>query len=153
MDAALKNLESDLDNIAISDILTHEELVYFKSKLLQKKREVLEQSRSAIVSKKIVLDANEMKDELDIAAVTIEQELTFRLLDRSRKLLKEIDHALLKMETGDYGYCEGTGELIPKKRLELAPWVRHSVEHKQNLEFRKKILKQSRSQEGASFFN
>lgn len=153
MDAAMKNLESDNEKIGVSDVLSRDELIYFKKKLLQKRNEVLEQSRSTIDSKKIVLDANEMKDELDLAAVTIEQELTFRLLDRSRKLLKEIEHALEKIKTGDYGYCEGTGELIPKKRLDLAPWVRHSVEHKQNLEFRKKILKQSRGQDGVSFFN
>ncbi len=153
MDAMLKKMEFEEVKIGDSDILTYEELNHFKTKLLQKKREILEQSRNAIESKKIVLDANEMKDELDLAAVTIEQELTFRLLDRSRKLLREIDHALRKIGSGDYGYCEGTGEVIPKKRLELAPWVRHGVEHKQNLEFRKKILKQSRGQEHSAFFN
>lgn len=151
MDVAV-NAEMGSGEIGASDILTRDELLYFKRKLLEKKREVIEQSRSTIESNKICLDSNEMKDELDLAAVTIEQELTFRLLDRSRKLLREIDHALEKIEMGDYGYCEGTGDMIPKKRLELAPWVRHSVEHKQNLEFRKKILKQSRNKQGISYF-
>ena len=153
MDAAEQKHDVDSDSIGESDILTREELLYFKKKLLQKRQEVLEQSRMTIDSKKMCLDVNEMKDELDLAAVTIEQELTFRLLDRNRKLLREIDHALGKIESGDYGYCEGTGESIPKKRLELAPWVRHSVEHKQNLEFRKKILKQARTNDGTGFFS
>ena len=79
-----------------------------------------------------------MMDEVDLATVTIEQDLTFRLLDRERRLLSEIDHALMKMKNGDFGYCEGTGEPIPKRRLELTPWTRHSVKHKEQLEKRKK---------------
>ncbi len=43
-----------------------------------------------------------------------------------------------KITSGDFGYCEGTGDPIPKKRLELAPWVRYSVEF---LEQKEKIGK------------
>ncbi len=152
MDAAAKNVDV-ADSIETSDVLSVDELHDFKTKLLRKKYELIEQSRNMIDSNKICLDANDMKDEIDLASVTIEHELTFRLLDRSRKLLREINHALAKFETGDFGYCEGTGEIIPKKRLELAPWARHSVEHKQNLEIRKRLLKQSKSDDLASAFS
>ena len=152
MDAAVKSVEMLREKIGISDILTPEELCHFKRKLVDKKAEIVAQSRLTIESNKIRLDANEMKDEIDLASMTIEQDLTFRLLDRSRKLLKEIDHALRKIESGDYGYCEGTGEVIPKKRLDLAPWVRHSVEHKQLLERRKNILRQSKGGDSLRFF-
>ena len=37
-------------------------------------------------------------------------------------------------ESGEYGLCEGTGEPIPRARLELRPWARYSVEHKMVLE-------------------
>ena len=79
-----------------------------------------------------------MMDEVDLAAATMEQNLTFRLLDRDRDLLSEVENALNKLKTGDYGYCEGTGEAIPKKRLELTPWTRHSVKYKEHLEKMKK---------------
>ena len=85
----------------------------------------------------IALDTNEMMDEVDLASATIEQNLTFRLLDRERIMLGEIERALAKIKNGDFGYCEGTGEAIPKKRLELAPWTRHSVKHKEKLEDRR----------------
>ncbi len=145
MDAAVKHigLASSEDNFE-PDPLSSDELLHFKNQLIKKKQELVEQSRHMIESNKICLAADDMKDEVDLASATIEHELTLRLLDRARKLLREINHALTKFESGDYGYCEGTGEMIPKKRLELAPWVRHSVEHKQNLERRKKILKQSK---------
>lgn len=137
----MKDLELVGENIAKSDVLTPDELLYFKTMLLEKKHTILEQARTIVESKKICLDANEMKDEIDLASMTIEQNLTFRLLERSRKLLKEIERALYKIDSGDYGYCEGTGEMIPKKRLHLAPWVRHGVEFKQVLERRKNLMK------------
>jgi DnaK suppressor protein len=84
------------------------------------------------------MDANELMDEVDLASATIEQNLTFRLLDRDRKLVAEIERAIDKLKHGDYGYCEGTGEPIPKKRLELRPWTRHSVKYKEQLEKLKK---------------
>ena len=79
-----------------------------------------------------------MYDEVDLASATAEQNLTLRLLDRDHKLLAEIDHAIEKIDTGEYGFCEGTGEVIPKRRLELRPWCRHSVKYKEQLERMKK---------------
>ena len=79
-----------------------------------------------------------MFDEVDLAAATIEQNVTFKLLDRDRKLLAEINRALDKIETGEYGYCEGTGEPIPKRRLEARPWCKYSVKYKEKLEKQKK---------------
>ncbi len=79
-----------------------------------------------------------MYDEVDLASATVEQNLTFKLLDRDRKLMAEIEHALAKIDTGEYGYCEGTGEVIPKRRLEVRPWCKYSVKYKEQLEKRKK---------------
>lgn len=150
MDAAVKNKEKLEEGIAGSDIFSPTELLWFKRQLLEKKTEVIEHAKMTIGSNRIKLDADEMKDDVDLASASIEQDLTFRLLDRSRKLLKEIDHALKKIQSGDYGYCEGTGEIIPKKRLELTPWVRYSVEHKSILETRKKLM-QSRQEDSFAF--
>lgn len=120
------------------ETLSDAELAYFRELLIEKQRRILDEARQTIGSEKITLDPNDMKDEVDLASVAIQQDLTFRLLDRSRKLLNEIQHALRKIDDGEYGYCEGTGELIPRKRLKLAPWVRHSVEHKERLEIRRR---------------
>lgn len=131
----------DLDSYSLEDYAK------FKQILLKKKSELLAEAKTIIDSGKINLDANEMKDEVDLASCTIDQDLTFRLLDRARKLLREIERALQKIENGDYGYCEGTGEIIPRKRLELAPWVRHGVEHKSHLEKIKKMAKKAQKNE------
>ena len=116
------------------DSFSATDLMEFKKLLNKHKQELLAKARSAIEAGNIEYDPNEMTDEVDMASATIEQNLQFRLLDRDRKLLGEIDHALNKIEAGDFGFCEGTGELIPKRRLELRPWTRHSVKYKEQIE-------------------
>ena len=117
-----------------SEALTQQDLDEFKQRLLQARQDIIAKAKQAVDSGNIHLDKNEMMDEVDLASATVEQNLTFRLLDRDRKLLAEIDHALKKIENGTYGICEGTGEHIPKRRLELRPWCRHSVRYKESVE-------------------
>ena len=134
----MTNSQSQYDEIESSDIFTQEELQNFQNILVAEKEKILAKSKSTVEGGSIKIDTNEMMDEVDLASATIEQNLTFRLLDRERKLLREINRALQKIKSGDYGYCEGTGEPIPKKRLELTPWTRHSVKYKEELERMKK---------------
>jgi DnaK suppressor protein len=126
------------EDIAPSNLFSYEELKVFYEMLIKEKKKVLANAKAAVEAGSIRLDTNEMMDEVDLASATIEQNLTFHLLDRERRLLAEVEHALEKIKRGDYGYCEGTGEPIPKRRLELAPWTRHSVKHKEQLEKMKK---------------
>jgi DnaK suppressor protein len=124
-----------LDN---HEFLTREELEHFRALLLEEREKLLQKSQQLVRGGNIELDKNEMLDEVDLASATTEQNLTFKLLDRDRKLLSEIEHALEKIRTGEYGFCEGTGEPIPKRRLEVRPWCRHSVKYKEQLERMKK---------------
>ena len=126
------------EQIAPSDLFTVDELLLFRESLRREKTQILYNAKAAMESGSITLDKNEMRDDVDLASVNIEQDLTFRLLNRDRQRLMEIEHALRKIKKGDYGYCEGTGDSIPKKRLELAPWTRHSVAYKEYLERMKK---------------
>ena len=132
------NPTDDDEQIAESDLFSMDELKMFREMLVKEKKKLIAKAKAAVETGAMKLDTNEMMDEVDLASATIEQNLTFRLLDRERKLLAQIEHALLKIRNGQYGYCEGTGEAIPKRRLELAPWTRHSVKHKEYLERMKK---------------
>lgn len=124
--------------IAVSDIFSRDELQLFRKLLLEEKQKLLSKAKDTVARGAIAIDSNEMMDEVDLASATVEQNLTFRLLDRERKLLGEIDHALDKIKNGDFGYCEGTGEPIPKKRLEIRPWCKYSVGYKEQMERMKK---------------
>jgi DnaK suppressor protein len=79
-----------------------------------------------------------MAEEMDMAQRHAEQAYLMRFADKERKLLREIDHALSKFEEGEYGICEGTGEPISYRRLELRPWTRYSVEYKEQIEREKR---------------
>lgn len=119
-------------------LFTDDELKIFRELLDTERNKILQKARKAMEEGNMQFAKDDMMDEVDQASAMIEQNLTFRLLDRDRKLLGEIDHAINKIETGEYGYCEGTGEPIPKRRLELRPWCRHSVKYKEKLERMKK---------------
>jgi len=70
----------------------------------------------------------------DIGTDNYEQEFALGLMDSERKLLKEIDDALERIEQKVYGTCEGTGKPIAKARLEAQPWARYCVEYARMLE-------------------
>ena len=124
--------------MSTADAFSKEDLEMFRTLLTDERKKLILKARIAMESGNIALNKDEMMDEVDLASATVEQNLTFRLLDRDRKLLGEIEHAIEKLDDGEYGFCEGTGELIPKRRLELRPWTRHSVKYKEQLERMKK---------------
>lgn len=77
-------------------------------------------------------------DSADVAAVEASQAAIAKLGDREKKLLKQINHALEKMESDEYGICEYSGEEIPFKRLQISPWAKYTVEAKEEIERRER---------------
>jgi RNA polymerase-binding protein DksA len=65
----------------------------------------------------------------DMGTDNYEQEFTLALVETDRKLLREINNALAKIQNGTFGICEGTGKPISKARLEAQPWARYSIEY------------------------
>lgn len=134
----IKPFSVDDYEITESDLFAQDEIIVFLEMLHRAKEELLLKTKSKISSGEIVLDTNEMADEVDLATAAIEQSLTLKLLDRDRHQLNEIERAIDKIAVGDFGYCEGTGDAIPKRRLELSPWTRYSVKYQEQLEKTKK---------------
>ena len=121
--------------------LTAVDIDHFKQALLEKRREILgnvsEMHNEAL--KKSRLDATGDLSSMpihmaDIGTGKYEQEFALGLLDSERKLLREIDDALQRIEKKTYGICEGTGKPITKARLEAQPWARYCVEYARMLE-------------------
>ncbi|RJO64839.1 MAG: TraR/DksA family transcriptional regulator [Myxococcales bacterium] len=112
------------------------ELQHFKDLLMKKRQELLD----TINARKQLSFKNQeiVVEEIEQASQASEQALHMRLLDKDLKLLREIDLALARFEEGTYGLCEGTGEEIDRKRLELRPWTRYSLDYKEELEQKKK---------------
>lgn len=101
------------------EYMNPQQLEYFRQKLLAWKEELLEESRATIMH---LQEENLNEPDLnDRATVEMETALELRTRDRYRKLLDKIEAALKRIETGEYGYCEATGEEIGLKRLEARP--------------------------------
>lgn len=112
--------------------LSKQELNGLYTKLVDEKARVLGNFENRVDN--ALAEEDVLADEIDIAQRSTDQAWLFRMADKDRKLLIEIEAALEKMHTGEYGVCEGTDEPIGYKRLELRPWTRYSVGYKEMLE-------------------
>lgn len=112
--------------------LSKQELNSLYAKLVEEKSRVLGNFENRVDN--ALAEEDVLADEIDIAQRSTDQAWLFRMADKDRKLLIEIEAALEKMHSGEYGVCEGTDEPIGFKRLELRPWTRYSVGYKEMLE-------------------
>lgn len=99
---------------------------YFRRKLLKWKEELLHESNETLQS--LQEDSLAQPDLADRATAETDRALELRTRDRFRKLISKIDSALRRIEAGEYGYCDETGEPISLKRLEARPIATLSVE-------------------------
>jgi len=121
--------------------LTAADIERFKQALLEKRVEIVgsvnEMYDEALKRSRLDAtgDLSSMPTHMaDIGTDNYEQEFALGLMDSERKLLREIDDALERIENGVYGKCEGTGKPINKARLEAKPWARYDVEYARMLE-------------------
>ncbi len=117
------------------------QIEYFSRKLNSWKEELLNNSRDTLTHLK---EENWNEPDLnDRATIETDTGIELRTRDRYRKLIDKIDEALKRIEIGEYGYCEETGEEIGLKRLEARPIAtlcieaqeRHENYEKQHLDF------------------
>lgn len=95
------------------------QLEYFRLKLQNWREELLDESRETLTHLK---EENWNEPDLnDRASVETETTIELRTRDRYRKLIDKIETAIARIDKGDYGYCEETGEKIGLKRLEARP--------------------------------
>ena len=119
--------------------LSNKELEVYRELLLSKRRELVGDMYS--MEREALQRSGENLSNLpmhmaDMGTDNYEQEFTLGLMEKDRQLLREINAALLKIQNGMYGICEGTGKPISKARLEVQPWARYSIEHARKLESR-----------------
>ncbi|NAZ35403.1 RNA polymerase-binding protein DksA [Rubellimicrobium sp. CFH 75288] len=117
--------------------MNERQLEYFRRKLLAWKAEILEESRETIEGMKGA--TRNIPDIADRASEETDRALELRTRDRQRKLVAKIDAALRRIEDGEYGYCEITGEPISLKRLDARPIATMTLEAQERHERREKV--------------
>jgi DnaK suppressor protein len=107
-------------------------------KLLEESKRNLLQSAKKTLSEEATFDTDDLPDEIDLASSEYSQSMVFRLRDREKFLLKKIDDALARIETGTYGICEICEEDISLKRLEARPVTTMCIRCKEEQEKQEK---------------
>ena len=92
---------------------------YFRGKLLAWKEEILKEARETLVT--LQSESENHPDIADRASSETDRAIELRARDRQRKLIAKIDAAIARIDEGNYGSCEETGEPISLKRLEARP--------------------------------
>ncbi|HKL45423.1 MAG TPA: RNA polymerase-binding protein DksA [Roseovarius sp.] len=117
--------------------MNERQLEYFRRKLVNWKNDLLEDSRDTIEG--LQDGTRAIPDVADRASEETDRALELRTRDRQRKLVTKIDAALRRIENGEYGYCEVTGEPISLKRLDARPIATMTLEAQERHERREKV--------------
>ncbi len=113
-------------------------LEFFRQKLLNWRQELIEESQQTIDN--LRSEIRDVGDEAERATRETENSLELRTRDRYRKLIGKIESALRRVDEGDYGYCEETGEEIGIKRLNARPIATLCLDAQERRELRQKQL-------------
>jgi DnaK suppressor protein len=111
---------------------------YFRRKLLQWRVDLVEESKQTIDNLRD--EVRDVGDEAERATRETENSLELRTRDRYRKLISKIDKALRRIEDGEYGYCEETGEEIGLERLEARPIATMCLDAQERWEHRQRQM-------------
>ena len=116
--------------------LTHEETQRLKAALVKIRDELHYKARERKAEGMYEISRDDLADEADLASVETAQDVGMKLAEHERNKLYLVEKALKKIDDNDnsYGMCEGTGEPIGFRRLEVQPWVPFSLRYQEELE-------------------
>ena len=129
--------EAELLKMSDKDYMSAAQLEFFRTKLQTLKDDIL---KHASETTEHLRENILVPDPADRATIEEEHALELRTRDRERKLLKKVEQALARIESGDYGWCEETGEPIGISRLIARPTANLSLEAQERRELRQKLF-------------
>jgi DnaK suppressor protein len=130
--------EDELLAMPESEYMNDKQLEFFRARLQGQKDDLL--SNAGETTEHLREDTTIVPDPADRATIEEEHALELRTRDRERKLLKKISQALARLDTGEYGYCDETGEPIGLPRLLARPTATLSLEAQQRRELKQKMF-------------
>ncbi|MCA3212275.1 MAG: RNA polymerase-binding protein DksA [Burkholderiales bacterium] len=128
--------EEELLKMSEADYMNEDQLAFFRYRLQQMERELL---ANADETTEHLRETVIVPDPADRATIEEEHALELRTRDRERKLLKKVQQALARIDSGDYGFCEETGDPIGVPRLLARPTATLSLEAQQRREMKQKL--------------
>jgi DnaK suppressor protein len=129
--------ESQLLRMPESEYMNERQLGFFRDRLRQLEQEILS---NAGATTEHLRETQFVPDPADRATIEEEHALELRTRDRERKLLKKVQQSIARIDAGDYGWCEETGEPIGIRRLLARPTATLSLEAQERREMRQKMF-------------
>lgn len=120
------------------EYMSPEQLEYFRQKLLTWRADLVEESQQTMDNLRD--EVRDVGDDAERATRETENSLELRTRDRYRKLISKIDKALKRIDDGEYGYCEETGEEIGLERLEARPIATLCFDAQERWEHRQRLM-------------
>jgi len=137
MPTTLKQLsEKALLAMPGSSYMNTEQLEFFRDLLRRQRQDLLDNATMTIDH---LRDGEAEADPNDRATIEEENSIELRIRDRERKMLPRVDAALKRIDNGQYGYCEETGDPIGLRRLLARPTTVFSIEAQERHESRQRI--------------
>jgi DnaK suppressor protein len=130
--------EAELLAMPDTEYMNDKQLEFFRARLQAQKDDLL--SNAGETTEHLREDTSIVPDPADRATIEEEHALELRTRDRERKLLKKISQALARLDSGDYGFCDETGEPIGLPRLLARPTATLSLEAQQRRELKQKMF-------------
>lgn len=118
------------------DYMNAQQLEFFRRRLTDLEKELRANADQTTVN---LRETTVVPDPADRATIEEEHALELRTRDRERKLLKKVLAAIKRIDDGDYGYCEETGDPIGVARLMARPTATLSLEAQQRRELKQKM--------------
>ena len=118
------------------DYMDERQLAFFRNLLVQMENELRQNADQTTVN---LRETTVAPDPTDRATIEEEHALELRTRDRERKLLKKVQAAIKRIDEGEYGYCEETGDPIGVARLMARPTATLSLEAQQRRELKQKM--------------
>ena len=125
---------------ADEDFMNPRQQAYFRTKLQAWKDAILKESADTL--SQLQVDSLREADLTDRASSETDWSIELRTRDRQRKLISKIDAAVRRIDEGEYGYCEVTGEPISLARLEARPIATMTVEAQERHERNEKVSRE-----------
>lgn len=119
------------------EFMNPRQLEYFRRKLLRWKDDILREAAGTL--QHLQKESLREPDVTDRASSETDWSIELRTRDRQRKLIAKIEAALRRIDEGEYGYCEVTGEPISLARLEARPIATMTVEAQERHERQEKV--------------
>ena len=129
--------EAELLRMPEDEYMSDRQLGFFRDRLRQLEQDIL---NNAGATTEHLRETQFVPDPADRATIEEEHALELRTRDRERKLLKKVQQSIVRIDSGEYGWCDETGEPIGLRRLLARPTATLSLEAQERREMRQKMF-------------